>query len=91
VTRIFACAGVDTLYAAADAHLASHDVQVFVCLALLSIAYSSAEARETLRAGRAVEVITRAKAAHPSAQEVRSNANCALGILAGINHSNCAP
>lgn len=65
IARILAMDGIDTLFAAADAHVASRHVQESVCWALFYIARYSSHGRAMLRASRVVEVATRAKASHP--------------------------
>lgn len=62
---MLALGGLQTLITAADAHIASEDVQNYVCMALYCIARDSADERTALRASRAADVATRAQDLYP--------------------------
>lgn len=64
VAGILALGGIQVLITAADMHIASAVVQNWVCWALSRIALNSADGRAALCASRAVDVATRANAAH---------------------------
>ena len=76
--------GPAVLYTAADTHIASADVQCYVCDALSCIARDSADGRAVLRGGRAAEVATRAKASHPDHGSVTYYADRLLRKLSKV-------
>ena len=78
---IVASGGLLRVYTAMDAHVSSADVQRWGCGVLHNMSFSPA-GEAAILAGRGVEVIHRAKAAHPHVPEVQTVADDALAWLA---------
>ena len=80
IAGMLALGAPDSLYTAADTHIASRNVQRSMCWALYRISCSSADGKETLIAGRAAEVATRAKNLYPG-----SYTDLLLSLLSVLN------
>jgi len=73
--------GIETLRAAADAHVAAEGVQISVCQALCYVGVYSRDGLLALHLGRAAELAARVKAVHFEQRFVTDWADAALKIL----------